>query len=170
MSSPREVWQRGPIRGVPPELMPVAHALEQAREDLEEITADVTPEQLWARPAGAAALGFHLQHVAGSVDRLFTYARGERLNDEQKRRLADESDPGTPPPTRDTLVARLKEVVLASIEHLRTTPVDSLLEPRTLGRAEIPTNVIGLLFHAAEHAQRHVGAAVVTGKIVTPAS
>ena len=37
------------------------------------------PSLLWTRPAGLASVGFHLQHIAGVIDRLFTYARGEAL-------------------------------------------------------------------------------------------
>ena len=34
------------------------------------------PSRIWTRPAGAASIGFHIRHAAGSLDRLFTYARG----------------------------------------------------------------------------------------------
>jgi hypothetical protein len=31
---------------------------------------------------------------------------------------------------------------------------------------KLPSNVLGLLFHAAEHTQRHVGQAITTAKVV----
>ena len=40
------------------------------------------------------------------------------------------------------------------------------LAARTVGRVAIPTNTIGLLCHAAEHAMRHLGQAFVTAKVV----
>ena len=39
-------------------------------------------------------------------------------------------------------------------------------EARSVGRAQLPTTVIGLLFHAAEHTQRHAGQAVTTARVV----
>src|SRR5512135_1145604 len=82
MSTPPEAWLRGPLPGVDPYLMPAAHALVQAGEDL-EAAASLTPEQLAARPGGVASVGFHLRHLAGSTERLLTYARGASLSPEQ---------------------------------------------------------------------------------------
>ena len=88
-----EVWLRGPIEGIHPSLMPVAHALQQAREDIHALMT-VTPEaNVWARTAGAASLGFHVQHLGGALDRLFTYARGEMLTDAQKAAMKAEAAP-----------------------------------------------------------------------------
>jgi hypothetical protein len=58
--------------------MPAAHALVQAREDITSGLADAEPQELWACPGGAASAGFHLRHLSGSLDRLLTYAQGER--------------------------------------------------------------------------------------------
>jgi hypothetical protein len=41
----------------------------------------------------------------------------------------------------------------------------TLTEPRTVGRKHLPTTLIGLLFHLAEHAQRHTGELIITAKI-----
>jgi uncharacterized damage-inducible protein DinB len=38
-------------------------------------------------------------------------------------------------------------------------------DARTVGRKRLPTTVIGLLTHIAEHTQRHVGQAIVTAKL-----
>src|SRR5580765_5739546 len=83
MSNTTEVWLRGPVAGIPALLQPAAHALVQAREEVNEIAPAISTEVLWAR-RGAATAGFHLLHLANALDRLFTYARGEALNDAQK--------------------------------------------------------------------------------------
>lgn len=80
-----EAWLEGPLDGVDPFLMPVAHGLVQVARDLEPLAALPTPK-LWARPGGAASVGFHLRHVAGVIDRLLAYARGEALTEAQIRR------------------------------------------------------------------------------------
>ena len=90
-----ELWLRGPLPGIPKMLQPVAHALLQAREEVNLITANFPDALLWNKPAGVASVGFHLQHLAGVIDRLFTYARGESLSQEQKSALAAESRPST---------------------------------------------------------------------------
>lgn len=157
----REVWQRGPVEGVPPLLQPVAHALLQALEEVERYTEDLQPEDLWIRPAYVASAGFHLLHIRGIIDRLFTYARGEVLTQEQLKELAAEKEsPGSVHPSH--LVAGVRKQVTSAIGQLRNTPESSLTEGRVLGRKQIPTTVIGLLFHAAEHTQRHVGQLLVT--------
>lgn len=163
-----EVWLRGPIAGVPPVLMPAAHALLQTLEDAENAARDLTIEQLWATPGGAASIGFHLIHLSGATDRLLTYARGERLNDGQKAALAAEKNP--PPTAADPLVAELRRTIDTALAQIRSTPVDSLQEARAVGRAALPTTVLGLIFHAAEHAQRHAGQLVTTGKIIRGSS
>lgn len=161
-----EAWLRGPVRGVPPLLMPVAHALAQASEDLDRAAAGLDAVQLWTRPASAASVGFHLRHIAGVIDRLFTYARGDALRPEQLRYLGEEAEPGDPAAAAEVLLARLRDAVAAALEQLRRTDAETLLEPRGVGRRQLPSNVLGLLFHAAEHAQRHTGQAIVTAKVV----
>ena len=74
-----EPWLRGPVDGFEPLLMPVVHALIQVREDIENLVARVPAEHTWERPGGAASIGFHVRHLGGALDRLFTYARGEGL-------------------------------------------------------------------------------------------
>jgi hypothetical protein len=41
----------------------------------------------------------------------------------------------------------------------------SLADPRQVGRKRLPTTVIGLLTHIAEHTQRHVGQAISAAKL-----
>jgi hypothetical protein len=161
-----EVWQRGPIEGIPSLLMPVAHALLQAREDLERLQTTVPAEDVWSRPGGAASIGFHVLHLGGALDRLFTYARGESLSEAQQRAARAEAAPGDPPPSLESAVGRTTSAIDRAMDQLRTTHVDTLLEGRKVGRAGLPSTVLGLLFHAAEHCTRHVGQAITTAKIL----
>jgi uncharacterized damage-inducible protein DinB len=150
--------------------MPAAHCLLQCREEIAAATALLTTEQLWARPAGAASVGFHLKHIVGSLDRLLTYARGAQLEREQMVALRAEGEPGSPPDDASTLISRAQAAIDAAVEVLRATPDDQLFEPRVVGRAGLPSNVFGLLFHCAEHTHRHTGQLVTTAKIVKATS
>lgn len=167
MTSPLpEVWLRGPVEGYAPELQPVAHALLQVREEIERHAATLTDAQLWARPGGAASIGFHLRHLAGSLDRLLTYARGEGLSAPQVSFLNQEREPGTPPASVREVLTIATEGIDRALERVRRTDVATLLESRTVGRAQLPTTVLGLLFHAAEHASRHAGQITTMSQVV----
>jgi uncharacterized damage-inducible protein DinB len=161
-----EFWLRGPVEGIPPVLMPVAHALLQSREDLHEATQALTPAELWDRPGGAASIGFHLRHISGSVDRLFTYARGGFVRDDQLTALRREGNPCSPPATAKDLLAFVDMVLGDAVSSLKEISEEQLLTPRAVGRAQLPSNVLGLLFHAAEHTQRHTGQVITTSKII----
>lgn len=161
-----EVWLRGALPGVPPLLMPAAHCLLQCREEIAAAASGLTLEQLWARPGGAASVGFHLRHIAGSLDRLSTYARGAQLDRAQRLALASEGAPGDPAATAAELVGGAEAAIDAAVATLRATPESDLLLPRSVGRAALPSNVLGLLFHLAEHTHRHTGQLVTTAKIV----
>jgi hypothetical protein len=67
---------------------------------------------------------------------------------------------------QDALVAEFDAAVERALAQVRATDPATLLEPREVGRARLPSTVIGLLFHAAEHTQRHVGQLVTTAKVV----
>ena len=162
----REFWQRGPVDGVPSLLQPVAHALLQAVEEADRYTVDFPPEYLWKRPADVASVGFHLLHIRGVIDRLFTYARGEALNASQLDELAAEKQIPAEVIQPSILVKKLRLQLDKAITQLKNTPESSLTEGRTIGRKQIPTTVQGLLFHAAEHSQRHVGQLLVTARVV----
>lgn len=166
MASLPEFWLRGPVAGIAPLLQPVAHALLQAVEDIHRSVAPLAVDHLWARPGEAASVGFHVRHAAGSLDRLFTYARGEELSPEQRTYLAGEAEPGSPPAEAAALAQAFERQVDRALEQLRDTPESTLLDARGVGRLQLPVNVLGLLFHAAEHTQRHVGQIVTTAKIV----
>lgn len=161
-----EVWQRGPVEGVPSLLQPVAHALLQATEEVERYTDAFPAALLWARPAGVASVGFHLLHIRGVIDRLFTYARGSSLTDDQLRELAAEKEIPSDGGSASKLANAIRIQVDKAIDQLHHTPESVLTQARALGRKQIPTTVIGLLFHAAEHTQRHVGQMLVTARVL----
>ena len=160
-----EVWLRGPLPDYPGELQPVAHSLLQVREEIAAV-ATLPPEHVWVRPGGAASIGFHLRHLAGSLDRLLTYARGDSLNAAQRAVLSAEERDGTREERAETLVQTAHDAIDRALAHIRATPLCTLDEVRPVGRQRLPSTVLGLLFHAAEHAQRHSAQIITTAKIV----
>ncbi|MGH7527149.1 MAG: DinB family protein [Gemmatimonadales bacterium] len=146
--------------------MPVAHALLQSREDARRAADALSPAELWHRPGGAASVGFHLRHIGGSLDRLFTYARGRSLDAEQLAAMREEANPGTTPATAEELLAFVHTATDDALRSLREVSEEELLTARAVGRARLPSNVLGLLFHAAEHTQRHTGQVITTSKII----
>ena len=162
-----EVWLRGPLPGVPPVLQPVGHALLQAREEVEAMMKDFPEGKLWSRPAGVASVGFHLQHFSGVLSRLFTYARGESLNPDQLKALAAEQQSSRADVTAQDLLQTFRRQVDRAIEELEATDERTLSEARTVGRGKLPSTKLGLIVHAAEHTQRHVGQLLVTVRVQT---
>lgn len=165
-NNPLEVWLRGPLPEVPPLLQPVAHALLQAREELTPLLLDFPADLLWQRPGGVASVGFHLQHLRGVLDRLLTYARGEALSPAQLEALRQEGQPATDQATAAQLVAAFNEQVEQALAQLTATPEATLTQTRGVGRAQLPSTVLGLLVHAAEHTMRHLGQLLVTARIL----
>ena len=161
-----EYWLRGPLPDVPPLLQPVAHALLQARDEVQTALLNFPDHLLTARPAGVASVGFHLRHLAGVLDRMGTYARHEPLREEQLRYLAAENDVPTAPGSTAALVQVLHEAVDRLLAQLRATPEPTLSEFRPVGRARLPSTVMGLLVHAAEHTTRHTGQLLVTARVI----
>ena len=165
MSTKLEVWQRGPLPGIAPLLQPVAHAHMQAREEISDYMYEFPVDLLWVRPAGLASAGFHLQHLSGVLDRVFTYARSESLSELQFKQLSEEGvDSGHI--TADDLVERFSQQVDIALQQIKDTDELSLTDFRGIGRASLPSTVVGLLFHAAEHTMRHVGQLMVTVAVV----
>ena len=162
----QEVWLRGPLPDIPPLLQPVAHALLQAREEVNELMKDFNPKLLDAKPAGLASVRFHLQHLTGVLDRLFTYARGEMLSETQLENLKNEGKSMPENHSAETLVDRFDQQIEIALQQLRGTPEGTLTEIRGVGRAQVPSTVLGLLFHAAEHTMRHLGQLLVTVRVV----
>lgn len=164
MPSALEPWLRGPVPGVLPVLQPVAHALQHAVEDVRAALDRFADDGLWERPAGVASAGFHLRHVVGVLDRMGTYARGEALSPAQFAALGAEATPG--PETTSGLVAAFESAVDRMLGQVRTTGSEAAFEARLVGRLGLPSTVLGVLVHAAEHTQRHVGQLIVTARVV----
>jgi len=167
MTLPPEVWLRGPVPGIQPLLQPAAHAILQVGEDVLPIVQDLRPNHLWARPGGAASIGFHLCHLPGSLDRLLTYSRGESLTEQQLAILSSERTVHEDHPELPHLLARFIAGLQAAIEYLRVVPPDSLLQSREVGRKRLPSTTMGLIFHAAEHSSRHAGQIVTLTRVVS---
>ena len=161
-----EVWLRGALPRVPVLLQPIAHALLQAQEEVHTMMADFPENLLWERPYNVASPAFHLQHLTGVLDRLFTYARGESLNAAQLSALAVEGKFNEAIGLKDLLGAFDRQIE-KSILALENTDENLLAAAREVGRAKLPSTVIGLLTHSAEHTTRHVGQLLVTVKILT---
>lgn len=165
MTNQPEVWLRGTIPDVPALLQPVAHALLQSKEEIRAYTAGFPGNLLWVQPAGTASAGFHLRHIKGVLDRLFSYARQQALSATQLDYLRNEAQPNEQE-TVEKLVHAVDQQIDEAIGYLKTVDPATLADPRAVGRQQLPSTHLGLLFHAAEHTQRHVGQLYVTLKVV----
>ena len=163
----QEVWLRGPLPAIPPLLQPVAHALMQAREEVNAFIMDFDPELLDIKPVGLASVRFHLHHLTGVLDRLFTYARGEALSEAQLGYLKKEGKVPEEHQSPESLINSFNQQVDIALDQLKNTDEGTLTEVRGVGRAQVPSTVLGLLFHSAEHTMRHLGQLLVTVRIVT---
>ena len=161
MSTLPEPWLRGPV-GVHPLTAPILYAFQQTREDLAQYTEALTSEQIWATPYALGSVGYHLRHIAGSTDRLTTYLQGKQLTESQLRALAAEAEPGA---TREELLTQLDAALQRAEMVVRALDPATLADAREVGRKRLPTTVIGLLTHIAEHTQRHVGQAISAAKL-----
>ncbi|MBP6620271.1 MAG: DinB family protein [Leadbetterella sp.] len=160
-----EFWLKGSIPEIPLLLQPVAHALLQVQKELQEVFLDFDENKLWEKPRNVASVGFHLNHLTGVLDRLFTYATGESLSVEQLVFLKNEGIENNQTNSIELLKAFDLQVI-KSLDQLKATYQETLTEPRFVGRKMLPSTVIGLLFHAAEHTTRHFGQLLVTIKIL----
>jgi hypothetical protein len=147
-------------------LQPAAHAFVLSLENVEAAVRGLSPDELWTKPGGVASVGFHLAHLSGSTDRLLTYARGMSLSADQLSVMSAERTLETTRPSLESLLALWQSTVERALVQIAATPERDLLQPREVGRAKLPSTVIGLIFHSAEHAQRHAGQLVTTAKIV----
>ncbi len=164
-----EWWQRGPIDGVPALLQPVAHIVLQIGESVPQLVEGLDAAQWNARPAGVASAAFHVRHITGVLDRLFTYARGQPLAESQFTALRAEAAPVTlaeVPALLDAFAAQVQ----SALAELRTIDPATLGDYRAVGRAQLPSTAIGCLVHGAEHGMRHVGQLSVTVRVVSQAS
>jgi uncharacterized damage-inducible protein DinB len=123
----------------------------------------MTIEQVWKRPGGAAALGFHLRHIGGSVDRLLTYLEERELNAAQLAYLKAEAVEGV---EFEQLYQELDQALTGAEKRLLAVDLSHLDSPRFVGRKRLEVTALGLLVHIAEHTARHLGQAVTTAKLV----
>ena len=162
MDAQAEPWLRGALPGVDTFVAPLLYSFQMAREDLARHTAGLTSEQIWATPHGFGSVGFHLRHIAGSTNRLMTYVNGGQLSDAQMAALKTEKESGG---TREAYLAPIDQAFANAETIARSLDPARLAEPRGVGRKQLPTTVIGLLVHIAEHTQRHVGQAISAAKL-----
>lgn len=160
-----EAWLTGPVEGVHPLLMPAAHSLLQVRQEIPVIVEGLSVDQLWARPGHSASIGFHALHLAGATERLLTYAQGQPLSEAQLQ--AAKAEPATTGLEAGELAARVSAAMEHALAVVRRIPAAALTEAREVGRQRLPSTVLGLVFHAAEHATRHVGQMATLRKIVS---
>ncbi len=161
MSATQEYWLSGPIPELPALLQPAAHALLQSVREIKEYLSEFPENKLWEKPFGRASVGFHLKHLTGVLDRLLTYAKKQSLTEEQFHFLKNEGN-GQDAPNAQQLISDFETKVNEALDYFKTIPETTLTNERFVGRKKLPTTVIGLLFHAAEHSQRHVGQLLVT--------
>ena len=136
-------------------LMPAAHAFLQVRAEVPRLLEGLTTDQLWFRTGASASIGFHGLHIAGATDRLLTYARGDQLSAAQVAALREEATIAGLEAA--AIVERVERVLAAALQQIRATPSGTLQDRREVGRQRLPSTVLGLIFHAAEHATRHAG-------------
>lgn len=146
---PLEAWLRGVLEQFDPVCGHLLRSSQQIREDAR-------------RAVELGARGFHLKHLAGSTDRLCTYAEGRQLSDTQLTALAQEHEDDQPP---EALLAAIDAAfdrydAIVSATHPKDFPAI-----RHVGRKKLPVTLIGLLIHIAEHGQRHAGQAITTAKL-----
>ena len=163
MSASPEPWLRGPIPGVAPLLLPIVHSFQQVREDLRTHTEGVSDADVWRTVEPLPTLGFQLRHIAGSVERLTTYLMGEQVSPEQIAVLKTEATPGA---GLAELLDGVDAALAAAEARMATIDPATLYEPRHIGRKQLPSSVLGLLVHLAEHTQRHLGQAITTAKLL----
>jgi uncharacterized damage-inducible protein DinB len=160
-----ENWLRGSVPSIPDLLQPAAHTLLQSLEEIKIYSEDFPSEMLYIKPAGRASVAFHLKHITGVLDRMLTYAKQNVLSDAQFDYLKNESKVDKNGSIQSFIEA-FEEKVNEALLYFKTLDPATLTEFRTVGRKKLPTTLIGLLFHAAEHSQRHVGQLLVTVSIL----
>ncbi len=161
-SSAAEPWMRGTHIELDSLRRGVVHALELAREDADHWAAGLSESQMDRRPASLPSVGFHLRHIARSLDRLLTYVEDRQLSEQQLSALATEHQETSPAAT----LQEFRRGVDRSISRVAAIAPEQFEEPRGIGRRRLPTTIGGLLLHCAEHTQRHAGQMVTTAKLV----
>jgi uncharacterized damage-inducible protein DinB len=161
-----EPWLRGTLADVPFVQRSLLHAIEQTREDVSRWCEGLTDDEMYARPSGLPSIALQLRHIAGSLDRLLTYAEGRSLDPEQLAALSSEDAEGQ---SREELMSAFQSALRNVESRVRAFDAANLDVKRFVGRAQLPTTLGGLLIHCAEHTMRHVGQLITTAKVVKAA-
>ena len=161
------MWLRGALPDVAPLLQPVAHSLLQCRLEVRATVPTLSSTELWATPGGAASAGYHVRHAIGSLDRLFTYARGEQLSRDQLSALREEGRMDEREGIQQALVAEFDMAVERALAQLRATDAADAARPARGGpRDDFLRLCSGCSFTPPSIPQRHVGQLVTTAKIL----
>ncbi|HVA88751.1 MAG TPA: DinB family protein [Chloroflexota bacterium] len=158
-----EPWLRGTHADVPAAGRAVLHALELAWDDLTKWTAGLTDGEVHTQPFGLNSIAVQLRHIAGSIDRILTYAEGGQLSDQQLASLKAEKSGDE---SLATLLASVEAALTQAAARVHALAAAELDTPRTVGRKQLPTSLGGALIHVADHTQRHVGQVVTTAKLL----
>ena len=158
-----EPWLRGTHTDIPPVARAVLHALELAGDDAERWTEGLSDLDIHKQPFGLPSVAGQLKHIAGSVDRLLTYAEGRQLSEEQLKAMKAEQSGAE---TCEELLAELHAALGRASARVRDLAAADLTAERRVGRKNLPTTLGGALIHVADHTQRHVGQLVTTAKLV----
>src|ERR1039458_10177883 len=130
MSAPYvEPWLRGTHTDAPAVGRAVLHALELALDDLTRWTEGLTDAEVHDQPLGLPSLAFHLRHIAGSIDRLLSYAEGNQLTSGQLAALKAEQN------GKETLAELLAEVEISfsnAAGQVRVLATANLETPRSV--------------------------------------
>jgi hypothetical protein len=159
-----EPWLQGGHEELDPVQAAVLYSFKHARADVEKWSSLLTEEQLWTRCGDVGSAGWHIRHIAGSVDRLTTYAAGGQLSEAQMTTLAGEKENSGP--QRAELLAFVNETLDRCGDTIRSLDPSTWRTVREIGRKRVPVPLGVLLVHIAEHTQRHVGELIVTVKLV----
>ena len=158
-----EPWLRGTHSDVPPAARAVIHALELAGDDAKRWTEGLSDPEIHAQAFGLMSAASQLRHIAGSTDRLLTYAEGGQLSDQQLSAMKAEQSGGE---TLEQLLAELDAALGRAADRVRALANGDLNTARKVGRKQLPTTLGGALIHVADHTQRHIGQLVTTAKVV----
>lgn len=166
MTAPPEPWLRGTLAEVPAVIRAVLHALELAREDVHRWCDPLTDDEVNARQSGLPSIAFQINHIAGSLDRMVTYAEGRELSPEQLHEVEGEVDFVSP---KEPLCRKLDAALERSRQRLLAFSGTDLEQSRAVGRKRLPSSIGGLIVHIADHTQRHVGQVVTTAQVIRQA-
>ena len=158
-----EPWLQGTLTDLPVLQRAVLYSLQMAQEDTTKWCGNLDDHEIHARPFALPSVAFQLRHIARSLDRFCSYAEGTPLSQEQLTALANEMDTNG---TRNSIFSELEASLETTRNRLDTIIRQPLDTPVAVGRKHLPTTLAGLLVHAAEHTQRHVGQAITTAKVI----